>query len=79
MSSPTDQTILDALRTAYYNLVVKGSKSYSANGRMFTSLDLPELQKQISIFEARVDATTYPGIGAGTLLAQFNDTGRGRS
>lgn len=73
MSQITDQCILDGLRQAYYNLAVSGVKEYSINGRMLRKSDLPEIQKQIVFFEARIDAVSNPGIGGGTVMVQFGD------
>jgi hypothetical protein len=74
MSSPTDQQILDALRTAYFNLAVSGAKSYTILGRTYTRFDIDQIQKGIAWLEARVDAATQPGIGGGTCLIGFNGT-----
>jgi hypothetical protein len=71
MASVTDQQILDALRTAYFNLAVSGAQSYTINGRTFNRVDIDKLKQQISEWEARIDAAGQPGIGGGTLLTRF--------
>jgi len=71
MASPTDQMILDSLRTALFNIATKGAKEYTVFGRSFTAMEMDDLQKAIEIYERRVDAATQPGINGGTLLIGF--------
>lgn len=58
MPVPTDQQILDALRTAFHEIAVGGAASYTVNGRTWTGQNLTELQKLITVYEARVNAST---------------------
>lgn len=55
MSVPTDQQILNELKTALYKVAVKGLASYTTSlGQTFTSLDLDKLQNAIDVYETRV-------------------------
>lgn len=54
MAVPTDTEILNALKTALYEIAVNGAASYTANGRTWTGLDLDKLNTAIAIYEARV-------------------------
>ncbi|QNN23518.1 hypothetical protein HED60_14955 [Planctomycetales bacterium ZRK34] len=56
MSVPSDQEILNQLKTAMYNIAVKGLASYTtALGQTYTSLNMKELQEAIEIYETRVN------------------------
>lgn len=54
MPVPTDQEILDGLRTAFHEIVVNGAASYALNGRSWTALDIDKLQKAIDTYETKV-------------------------
>ena len=54
MAVPTDQQILDAVRTAFHEIVVNGAASYAVNGRSFNALNLKDLEAAISTYEAKV-------------------------
>jgi hypothetical protein len=54
MAVPTDQQILDALRTAYFEIATNGAASYSVNGRTFTSLDIDKLADAITRYETKI-------------------------
>jgi hypothetical protein len=58
MPAPTNQQILDALRTAYFEIASGGVQSYTVNGRTYTSIDLDKLQKAISHYENLVARAT---------------------
>ena len=65
MAVPSDQSILDALRTAYYEIVVNNAASYTtATGQTFTAHDLDKLSKGIAEYERRV-ARASRGMFAG--------------
>lgn len=64
---PTDQEILDGLRTAYYEIAVNGASSYTINGRSWTALDLDKLQKGIDHYETKVSNASRRMFAGGTF------------
>lgn len=57
--APTDQTILDNIKTAINNILVGGAvKSYSIGGRDLERMTLKELEDLRSIYESRVNSAT---------------------
>ena len=56
MAIPTDQEILDALKTAYKDAVT--GKTVKIFGREYTTHDLDTLRKEIDIFQSRVDGAS---------------------
>lgn len=68
MATITDQQMLDALRTAYLNLLTSGNKSYTYNGRTFERQEMGQMQQAIIWLEGRIDAASQPG--AGTILTK---------
>lgn len=54
MAVPTDQEILNALRTAYFEIATNGAASYAVNGRTFTALDMDKLQNAIQLYESKI-------------------------
>jgi hypothetical protein len=69
----TDQQILDALRTAMFNLATSGAQSYTVLGRTFTRVDINDLQNAIDIYERRVAVANNPGLNGGTILVGFGN------
>jgi len=64
---PTDQEILDGLRTAFHAIVVGQAQSYSVNGRTFTAHNVSTLETAISAYERRVSSGTRRMFAAGTF------------
>lgn len=67
MAVPTDQAILDALKTALHELATRGAASYTVNGRQFTSLNIKELESAIAIYERRVNRASRRIFAVGTF------------
>lgn len=67
MAVPSDQDILDGLKTALYQITVNGCDSYSINGRSWKALDLDKLEEAIGVYERRVARSSAPMMGVITF------------
>lgn len=67
MPVPTDQEILDGLRTAFHAIVLGEAQSYSVNGRTYTSHNISTLETAISAYERRVSSGTRRMFSGGTF------------
>lgn len=54
MTVPTDSEMLDAVKTAIYQLTLGGVQSYTINGRTVTRMNLTELRTLRQDLELRV-------------------------
>jgi hypothetical protein len=61
-SVPTDQEMLDAIRTTKHAIIVDGAQSYSspALGRTFTALDLDALTRMEKQYEGQIARRNRP-------------------
>jgi len=50
MPAPTEEQIVEKLKTAYFELI-GGARSVSVNGRTLTNRDLKELREEIRYFD----------------------------
>jgi len=55
MAVPSDQQILDALRTAMFEIATNGAASYSVNNRTFSALNMRDLEAAITTYTQRVN------------------------
>ncbi len=70
MTVPTNQEMLDAVKTAIYAILTGGAvQSYNINGRNLQKYSLTELQKMRRDLEKAIAAAT----GSGRNYAKFVD------
>lgn len=67
MPVPTDQEILDALRTAFFEIASGSASSYTVNGKTWTALNLKDLEAAIDAYETRVNRRTRRIFGVGVF------------